>query len=47
MFEVGIYIQKAWHFALWDAFIYKNQTLVKMQDNLHYVHIYRYMDTLC
>ena len=23
-FEIGIYIQKAWHFALRDVFIYKN-----------------------
>ena len=33
IFEVGIYIQKSWHFALRDVFIYKKL------DNLRYVFI--------
>ena len=46
MFEVGIYIQKEWHFALCDIYICKSYTLCKKQDNLRYVFIYKYL-TLC
>ena len=45
-FEVGTYIQKSWHFALRDAFIYKDQTLHKKQYNLRHVFIYKNPDTL-
>ena len=45
-FEVGIYIQKAWHFSVREFFIYKSQTLRKNQDNLSYV-LYTKIWTLC
>ena len=45
-FEVGIYIQKAWYFAVREVFIYKIQTLRKKQDNLRYV-LYTKIRTLC
>ena len=46
IFEVGIYIQK--HDTLrYVTFLYtKTQTLRKNQDNLRYVYIYIYPDTL-
>ena len=46
IFEVGIYIQKSWKFALRDVFIYKILTLDKKQDNLRYIFIYK-IRTLC
>ena len=45
-FEVGIYIQKVWQFALHDFLYTKYQTLHKKQDNLRYVFIYKNPETL-
>ena len=44
--EVGIYIQKASHFALGEFLYGKTSTLRKKQDNLRYVFIYKNPDTL-
>ena len=44
-FEIGIYIQKAWHFELRDVLFTKSQTLRKKQDNLRYVFIYKKHET--
>ena len=45
-FEVGIYIQKAWHFAFCGFFYTKSLTLYKKQDNLRYVFILKNPDNL-
>ena len=43
----SIYIQKAWHFALRDVFIYKKPDTYKNKDNLHYVFLYTKSLTIC
>ena len=45
-FEVGMYIKKAWNFALRDVLYTKIQTFRKKQDTLRYVFIYKNPDTL-
>ena len=40
------FIQKAWHFALRDVFIYKNPDTSQKENNLRYVFMYK-MRTLC
>ena len=44
--EVGIYIQKAWNFALRDVLYTKSQTLRKKKDSLRYV-LYSKSRKLC
>ena len=47
IFEIGIYIQKAWHFALHDVFIWKNpETLQKSKTNF-VTFLYTKIRTLC
>ena len=47
IFQVGIYIQKAWHFALREVFIYKNPDTSQKRKKICVTFIYKKTWTLC